>query len=448
MIGEAEKDAGLYHAISDFYLDFVRSGAISVSSGRLQSLSGRVASVVPLRTSTDTEIKDVAAVVLATGFEATSSVSYLPAAVLEILQTAPGDLNDTFALAFHNTYHPAVPNLGFVGFYRAPYWGVMEGQARFVAELLAAGGPSSPSLRPAMRKAVEEDTGIEDTLRVRAAPGSLQPQFPMANCVAIVDRLAKTLGVPRLSHTRVLPKAGPNPMDIITPARYLSKRATAEQSAESRASLQALEMAVGDDTGRRKFVARAVFRSLLGTWRLQREVASKLATHPSGQFTGTAEFLLRQGTREGRAGGFAADVAADGDPGLEYLYVERGTFKARDGTWFPATQRYVWRWDDEKDAISVWFVKPDDRKRVDYLFHEVKFQPAVNYEANSDSGDSGCGMPLFGGWPAKGKHLCVEDMYDVEYLFTFKQVVLERIQLDYYVKGPKKDYTLTGWYSR
>ncbi len=94
-----------YLAVSDSYLDFVRSGEITVSTGRLESLSGNVAVIKP----SGERIPNLAAVVLATGFDASSSLSFLPKRVRETLSVAPDDLGDTVALAFSRDAPPRCP---------------------------------------------------------------------------------------------------------------------------------------------------------------------------------------------------------------------------------------------------------------------------------------------------------------------------------------------------
>ncbi|KAL1843872.1 hypothetical protein VTJ49DRAFT_7223 [Mycothermus thermophilus] len=420
-----DTDSPPYLAVSDYYMDFVRSGLITVSRGRLAALSDHAATLA----QPNGMIKDVAAVVLATGFEASSSLSFLPASVQKTLALDPSDLNNTVALGFHGTYHPDIPNLGFVGFYRSPYWGVMEMQARFLTAMWTAGGPASPSIPVTIRDALAKDDSIERTLRLRT--DSRASQFPMGDYAWLMQEFASALGL-----TRSAPPPD-MPMDILTPARYVSASATKDQLAEAHHSLEQTEAVARAGLTNGRFVARAVFRSLLGEWKLDRRISSRLPSHPSGHFRGTARFLLREGTGDGREATFYPTVAAGQDPGWEYMYVEEGDFEADNGLTFRATRRYVWRYDEEKDKLSVWFARTDDPKRADYLFHEVEFvAPAAGQGDDS------------GGWEANAGHLCIEDFYDVQYLFNFKAVNLSDWSLGYTVKGPKKDYTIEGRYSR
>ncbi|KAK3901020.1 hypothetical protein C8A05DRAFT_35327 [Staphylotrichum tortipilum] len=431
-VSAADTEKPPFIAVSDNYLDFVRSGLISVHHGKLVTLSGNEATTSP----SGEQISDIAAVVFATGFTAASSISFLPQPVQAALNLSPSDLNNTVALAFHGTHHPDVPNLGFVGFYRSPYWGVMEMQARFLTAMWAAGGPSSPSLPPALKNALSNDTSIERTLALRTDP--LASQFPMGDYAWLMQEFAAALGLtrsPPLAEMPRLPPAGKE-MDILTPARYASRSLTEFQQGEVTESLKKTEATAWAGLGSAKFVARAVFRSLLGEWKLERELVSKLPSHPSGHFSGTAKFLLRDGTRDGRESEFDA-LDDGGDPVSEYLYVEEGDFKAPNGLTFRATRRYVWRYNEKKDKLSVWFVKTDNQKRADYLFHQVNFiVPKGGGEAD--------GM----GWEATADHLCIDDFYDVMYRFNFQAVNLRDWRLAYTVKGPKKDYTIDGVYSR
>lgn len=432
LLGVTDPEQPPYVAVSDSYMEFVRSGLITLACGKLQGLDGHTATI----SSPDQRIDDIAAIVYATGFEAASSLSFLPQSLRETLSLDPEDLDNTVALAFHGTHHPSIPHLGFVGFYRSPYWGVMEMQARFLTSLWSAGGPSSSSLPAEMKAALEGDHSIERTLSLRDDPRV--SQFPMGDYAFLMQELAAALDLPRVepfATTPLLPPAD-KPMEMLTPARYPPSNPTDTQKAEVRESLRQTHETAMSGLTRGRFVARAVFRSLLGEWKLERDLASRLPGHPSGHFSGTAKFLLRDGTPDGRKG--VPSGAADGDAGLgmEYLYVEDGEFRAENGMNFRATRRYVWRYDDATDKLSVWFVKTDDPKRADYLFHEVDF---IVPDDGSD-GDKG--------WEAKAGHLCVEDFYNVSYEFRFAAVNLTDWRLRYTVNGPKKDYTIDGTYRR
>ncbi|KAI8635422.1 hypothetical protein F5Y19DRAFT_407707 [Xylariaceae sp. FL1651] len=455
-------------AMSTYYMDFVRSGFIRIHNGRLSAIAGTTATV----TSGDRDemITDVAAVILGTGFDPSPSLSFLPPSVLEILSHSPAHTNLPLALAFHGTHHPSLPTLGFVGFYRSPYWGVMEMQARFITYLFQTHADGSVSTRsPALQAALANDNSILRTLALRDDPRC--SQFPMGDYAFLMQEFAAALGLriaPPVGATPVL--ANGRPMDILTPARYVSMRASEVQHQQARQNLEATHnTAVAGLTGRR-FVAGAVFRSLLGEWNLERDLVSKLPSHPSGRFVGTAKFCLRSGTTDGRenelpasntAGEPTDDSTDPTDLGLEYIYIEDGEFAAAGTEMrFRATRRYVWRYDEASDKLSVWFVRTDDPARADYLFHELEFIPPSSLTKDVEIRDSV--HDTVGetqqkqknistqdhSWMAKASHLCVEDLYDVHYEFFFKAVNLREWMLGYSVHGPKKDYTIEGKYTR
>lgn len=405
-------------------MDFVRSGLITLSTGKFAALNGRTASLTPM----DEQITDVAAVVLATGFDASPSISFLPQSLRDTLSFSPRDINNPVALAFHGTHHPEIPRLGFVGFYRSPYWGVMEMQARFLAEFWSA---SPGSLPDAMQKALDSDDSIPRTLGLRKDPRA--SQFPMGDYPWLMQELSAALGMsisPPAGETPPLPHNGKG-LSVLTPARYPSKRLTEAQRAEVSSALQQTYNTAMAGLTKGKFVAKAVFRSLLGEWNLERDLTSRLPSHPSGHFSGTAKFLLRKGTKDGRE-------SFQGDLGQEYLYIEDGDFEASNGMKFRATRRYIWRYDDTADSLSVWFAKTDDHKRADYLFHQIEFVVPPLGETGDDSQ----------GWEANAGHLCIEDFYNVKYNFAFNAVNLKEWSIGYTVNGPKKDYTIHGVYKR
>ncbi|KAM4054491.1 flavin-binding monooxygenase-like domain-containing protein [Hirsutella rhossiliensis] len=423
-----------YLAVSDWYCDFARSGRIVLSKGKLDTLRGTTAVV----TSPDgiDEVSNVVAVILATGFDPSASLSFLPRDALDKLHYSPQHRAQPLALAFHGTHHPDVPGLGFVGFYRSPYWGVIQMQARFLAELWSHPGTA---LAEPLRRKLAADDSVQRTLALRNDPRL--SQFPMGDYAWLMQEFSEALslertsispsGLPMLSYNR-------QPLDMLTPSAYVSPASNGDSDSKDEAakSRQDTHNVCTQGLTTPRFVARAVFRSLLGTWKLERDLISRLPSHPSGHFSGTAQFLLRDKTPDGlRCAGGANDDGNDGgegdDGGMEYLYIEDGDFKTDAGFGFRATRRYVWRYDERHDVLSVWFAKTDDPRRADYLFHEVEFQ-----------------QPQGGGWSAKAGHLCIDDYYDVNYNFAFEAVNLAEWSIEYTVKGPKKDYTIRGGYRR
>lgn len=437
MPNDEERNQPAYLAVSDWYTEFVRSGMITLSFGKVLSLENDLVTL----DDNDAQIDDIAAVILATGFDPSPCIDFLPQDILATLQHSPQHYNQALALAFHGTHHPDVPNLGFVGFYRSPYWGVMQMHARFIADLWSS---QTDGLPDALQRKLQTDESIRRTLSLRDNPRL--SQFPMGDYMYLMQEFSEALSIPM--HESIMPDTptlsrNNLPLDTLTPSRYPSPSDDAAAREEAEKSLkQTRDLSIECLTTPR-FVARGVFRSLLGEWRLERDLTSRLPSHPSGKFVGTAQFLLRERTSEGLQ--CAADPNSttscddDGGEDLEYLYIEDGEFKTTSGFGFRATRRYIWRYDSKKDVVSVWFAKPDDQKRADYLFHEIEFEspPSGDNERRENEG-----------WKAKAGHLCIDDYYNVKYEFSFDKVNLAKWSIEYTVNGPKKDYTIHGTYER
>lgn len=425
----ATKTQPPYLAVSDWYCDFVRSGLISLSNGKFESISGNTAKL-----DDGTQIDDVVAIVLATGFDPSPCVSYLPSKILKTLNHSPRHTEQPLALAFHGTHHPDVTGLGFVGFYRSPYWGVMQMQARFLAQYWSTPIDARPE---ALELKLKSDKSIQRTLDLRDDPRL--SQFPMGDYPFLMQEFSEALSIPRVDPSLSgIPTLSYNslPLDMLTPARYPSPSDDASAKADAEKLRQDTVHVARDGLTTPRFMPRAVFRSLLGTWKLERELTSTLPTHPSGHFSGTARFLLRDKTSDGLqcARQSLGSSDPDEDRGMEYLYIEDGEFKTEQGFGFRASRRYIWRYNEKEESLSVWFAKPGDPKRADYLFHEIEFlQP-----------ENGCEK----GWSAKAGHLCIDDYYDVKYNFAFQAVNLQNWSIEYTVKGPKKDYSIKGEYTR
>ncbi|EPE06885.1 pyridine nucleotide-disulfide [Ophiostoma piceae UAMH 11346] len=429
------QDAPPYIGVSNNYLECVREGLVGLSKGKLTSIEGSTAFL-----ENGDKVEDVAAIILATGFNPSTSLSFFPDSVKDLLQFKPSDVRNTVALTFHATHHRNLPHAAFVGYYRSSYWGVMEMQARvatalFVEDILADSPPPASTWYPAefkqyphLAQALAADKCIERTLLLRSDPRRTS-QFPMGDYLFLMDQFSRALGIPRKwgNDDTALVK-GDLTMEVVTAASYTYEDDKADdmQKKSTAVSLRAThEMAAaGLFSGR--FVARAVFRSLLGTWKLDRTLTSRLPSHPSGRFVGTAEFRFRKATSDGRP----AKENIYGEE--EYLYVEDGMFTATGGPSFRATRRYVWRYSSIKDQLTVWFARTDDSSRADYLFHPLEFQSSTSTK----------------NWEATAGHLCIDDFYNVQYNFAFHGVHLGDWQLRYGVKGPKKDYTIAGTYRR
>lgn len=165
----------VYVAVSASYLEMVRRRKISVKittpdALRKNSMELKIGSTIAADT-----------VIMATGYR--SNLEFFSGDVQRSLAYDP---EDSFIPALlHKATLPAIDNLGFVGFYRGPYMGIMELQARWLAGMMS-GRLSRPGLD-------EIAAGLEQERRLRDSWP--RPQFPHDNYVAFADDFARALGV-------------------------------------------------------------------------------------------------------------------------------------------------------------------------------------------------------------------------------------------------------------
>ena len=160
-----------------------------------------------------------------------------------------------------------------------------------------------------------------------------------------------------------------------------------------------------------------------GSWTIHRVLRSAIPTYPSGTFTGTASMMLRDPTDE--------------EYDAEYLYIEEGELMTEQGLCIKGSRSYVYRFQDATDSITAWFVKTDNSGEVDYLFHRVEFDKTSPEEETAQN------KPLV---TANGHHLCVNDTYNAEYNFEYRNASVKTWRVKYEVKGPKKDYIADATY--
>ena len=304
-------------AVSDEYTEFVRSGNIKIVQGHAKDFTKLRDRKITVESNLDAgsskEITNITAVILATGFDARPSVNFLPNELLDILQFDPACDEFLLALNVNTVVNRSLPSLGFVGFYRSPYWGVMEMQARYLAKLWSGDGQAA--------KALVEDTTMDTMLKLRRDPR--QGQFPMGDYAYLMESFSKILDIKRLE---------PDPSKetrsgLVFPPRYTYTDANEVEKVETAAALTTFNNTFVDSETKGKFLARSVFRGMQGDWKLERQIESFISTYPSGTLSGVAKFLPRRPTEEGFDG--------------EYLYVESGEFKTSTGMEFTAKRRYI-----------------------------------------------------------------------------------------------------------
>ena len=171
--------------------------------------------------------------------------------------------------------------------------------------------------------------------------------------------------------------------------------------------------------------ARDIFNTLNGSWQLSRKFLCESGSKNFGNLEGTATFTSRRPTND----------SSDG----EKLYSEVGDFVTAKGLKSETYRKYAWRFDTLTQTIDVWFVKADDQKSVDYLYHTLKFQ-----DSNLERPRNTNVLEL----RASGDHLCVKDDYQVKYNFHVENRSVTRWTSTTTVRGPSKDYVLESTYTR
>jgi thioredoxin reductase len=413
-IPSGEPRAAVHVALSERYPEFVRSGRVEVLSGRVVAIepsgAGTACEAVVRGEGGERRVGDIGAIVYATGYSPTGAVGFLPEEVKEKLRYDPGSVRLALILQGWQTMTPSVPELAFLGFYEGPYWPMMEMQARFTAQRWIS-GEETTDVRP-----YEE---VEKLLDLRRAMGERRldiPQYWFGDYVGYLEEMSAYLGLTR-NDGSFAPREGP-----ASPARYLSSDTDKTQAD---AIMRDLYDVWRQSTVEGRYVARAAFRALQGNWNIKRTIDSALSGFPSGTLEGQASFHPRSPTRD--ASGKHFD--------FEYLYAESGTLVLSNGAAMPARKRYVYRYSEERDELSVWFVKPDSDLEVDYLFHNLVF---VRRSESRELGVSVC----------KADHLCAPDMYWTEYSFPMRGISVHRFESKHTVRGPSKDYVARTTYWR
>jgi hypothetical protein len=404
-----------YTAITDTYSEFVRSGVIVPVQGWVDNVTQQESADTfkvgvkqyepwyhaPNNTPKGTyELLDVTGIIEATGYK--NNLDYLDPAIKDRLGHDPACSRIPFLLK-RGSILAEVPTIGFVGFYEGPYWGVMEMQARIIAKTwsrstlppLVGAGLDDAEVTAHMRRAIRDDHSLQ------------VPQFWMSDYIGLIEELARAGDVTRDDQT-FGGQSGP-----AFPSRYYG----AGTDPEAATVVQQVVTTINASKDDAKFVAAAAFRAMQGVWTLRRKIDSRI-TSPGGVFQGTAHFHPRFPT--------------DDTYSAEYLYIEDGTFTMDTGYSFPATRRYVYRYNDSKDEITAWF--PDeDGVTTGAFFNKWEFYPP-----DDD----------YRGWLARGHHWCDPDTYKSSCEFRFRGASLQTFGITYEVEGPKKDYSHESWYER
>ncbi|KAF7594721.1 hypothetical protein BBP40_008614 [Aspergillus hancockii] len=269
-------------AIGDDYAGYVQSGSIHLRIGRVCAVqcpqSGLATIDINRPDGEIASLSDVVAIITATGFTPFASLSFLPKDVLSKVEYSAEDPFFPLILDGKGTSHAEIPDIGFVGFYRGPYWGVMEMQARSLAETWYR-ADTEQGLRFSMEeleaKAYERQT-VRDYRHIN--PNS-RSQFPMGDYVGLMESFARDFEIPRAQLAEAEERSGP-----VVPARYMTKgQRKPLMLAESQLAMASLQdtLSPGSDAASIGLTT-AIFRALHGTWNFVR-TSSRYDAEVSGK---------------------------------------------------------------------------------------------------------------------------------------------------------------------
>lgn len=355
-------------AVTDSYAEFVRSGDISVHIGRVSAVRGSSsdelgAVEVEMADAEHSVIENVAVIVLATGFKPFNALSFLPKEVLSSLEYSEDDAVFPIILDEKGTFNSKVPDLGFVGMYRGPYWGVMEMQARSLAERWARDSHDANSINPNENDHVRLLRSVDPRLQ--------RAQFPMGDYVGLMETFARELKIPRtsLSHIGELhdgERSGP-----VIPARYVTPTGTPETRAEKETflTLSSLhDIMSGAEDVRQLGYAKAIFRALQGKWRVSR--------------------IIRDADRESSSSGIATfypRYPSDSVHESEYRYMEAPTAPSTENR--RALYRFREHLQDNNRSghIGIWTEAASKGTSAMDLSHIIHFSSAERDDSDNDN---------------------------------------------------------------
>ncbi|KAK4861937.1 hypothetical protein LT330_003075 [Penicillium expansum] len=379
-------------AIGNDYAEFVRCGAIQTSMGRVTCVHSdpdtKQASVQYEGPDGETKtIENVATIVMATGFTPYKSLSLLPEEVLTTLEYSKTDPFSPLILDKGGTVRSEIPDLGFVGFYRGPYWGVMEMQARLLGKLW------SEKETGALRETEDQKQSLR-SLRL-AHPDLARGQFPMGDYVGLMESFAKDLDISRSALDPDDSRSGP-----AIPARYLYGDApTPGTESEAERTLGALRNALvpGHEVAQ-KAAASAIFRALHGTWKSSEQTADTTGRKTS---SGTLAFYPR----------YPTSPAYD----REYVCVETVDSTEREQP-TRGNVRFIMRLAEvgfgvATSRIEIWSSGLADTLLADQLIQGWELTPFCQERKD--------GTDIPGEYVISAKSQGVESSSRVEYLYTF-----------------------------
>jgi hypothetical protein len=341
-------------AIGNDYAEFVRSGGIEAVMGRVTSIhpksDPRTASINIETAEGSRTLDNVTSMVMATGFTPFDSLSFLPKDVQSSLEYNKEDPFIPLILDKGGTLRSEIPDIGFVGFYRGPYWGVMEMQAKFLGKEWTKEHDTSSVGTEAETK----DQSQRELLRNLRQPSTecRRGQFPMGDYVGLMETFAKDLEIERLSLSDGENRAGP-----VIPARYTHEK----EDGEVRRTLDSLQaMSCRDHPTAQAAASLAVFRALHGTWTFTRTSAAGEQAE-----TGAVAFIPRYPSNPTYDREYVLETRQEAVlAGSQDLLVGGTVFRLSEASTGESSSR-----------IGVYHATTDGDREIDQLAHSLHLTP-------------------------------------------------------------------------
>lgn len=416
-----------YSAIADRYPEFVRSGMVRPVIGRMVGISGDSTAHAEIQDNSGriSIIENIGALVYATGYGQHDVLEMLDEDTKKRIRYDRDSPRMPVILQQWQTMSSQVPELGFVGFMESPVTPLLELQAEVLAQTW-----SDDTFVEHIQEANRESTleSVEKLLAIRNSirAGRDVAQYWFDDFSGYMEEIARELRLDRNDSPLASPREGHT-----IAARYKARDATPVELEVNDRLMRDYAMFRQSCLRDGAYIPRVVFFALQGDWNISRRIESTNA-HLSGSLEGTASFHPRLPSHS------TSSPDEDREVEFEQLYTEQGDFTSPStGISMKATRRYVYRYSDVKDMLSVWFVAPDDKRglKTDYLFHNLKFAPPIPRDRSAS-------------FTASADHLCVKDMYTTRYKFPMKGTRLQEFEIEHSVKGPGKDYVATTRYWR
>lgn len=323
------------------------------------------------KSSAEAEIEDIAAVVYATGFSASSSLDFLPQNIKDALGYDPSYprlplLINRYSLTSSET---SPDNLALMGFFDGSYWGFLESQARAIARKWTVKETLLDNLQSRDGSAHLYSFMKEIRSKMTNDPSAVAQNF-FGDYPGFMEETSRALGLQRID-LDWKPKEG-----MVSPARYIDAGC---DEAESKKTMRKLQCMVNASETQRAFGARAVFRALQGTWKVQTKDV----------LDSTLEFLSATATFHSR---YPTSSGYD----LEYLFVlsEQPVQSTDVAVREREIERLVYRVRETDNEIEIWTVSRGliaDKVRNKLSFNTAisKEQDCLSVTANSveDSDD-------------------------------------------------------------